>query len=485
MKKGLYIFLIAMCVGVAALLIFGNVFNSTDKFAKGSVINGVNVGGLSAKEAEALINSNIEQENDNLNLQLKYGDYVWDYGKENFLIVNNTSDIVNSKINQSLFSRLAYRKLNANVETKIELKDSDNMIEEVISQIEQEAENAEINFDATSPDKFVIKPEKVGKCVDKEKLLLQMKDVFSKDIKAVDIPVVEIQPEITAKQLEKCKKQQSTYTTSYEKSNDERKNNIAIAASRLNGYRVEPGVEFSFNEAIGERTASNGYKEANIILDGKFVKGVGGGVCQASTTLYNALLLSGVEVTEAKKHSLPISYVPLAFDAMVSWGFSDLKFKNTSSLPVFIQAVADGAKLTFNIYGATLEDNQQIKTRAEFIGTIPHPGDKIVVDENGQYSDKIIFKGEYFREKYPQEGYHSKAYLQYFKDGQMVDEKLIRNERYEPQAGIVYEGAEDLPEGMTLPNNTVSIIAPQKGSIKDKAQAETNISVKNPTIFNP
>ncbi len=485
MKKGKYIFLIAMCIGVAALLIFGNVFNNTNKFAKNAVINGLNVGGLTAKEAEALINSNIEQKNEDLKLQLKYGDYVWDYGKENFLIVNNTSDVVSSKINQSLFSKLAYRKQNTNVETKFEIKNSDNIIEEIVSQIDQEAENAEIIFDASSNEKFIIKPEKIGKCVDKDKLLLQMFDVFNKDNKVIDVPVIEIQPEITAKELEKCTKKQATFSTSYEKSNEDRKNNISVAVAKLNGYRVEGGAEFSFNEVVGERTASNGFKEANIILDGKFVKGVGGGVCQVSTTLYNALLLSGVEITEAKKHSLPISYVPLAFDAMVSWGFSDLKFRNPTNLPVFIEAVADGSNLIFNIYGATLEDNQQIKTRAEFIGTIPHPGDKIIADTNGQYSDKIVFKGEYFREKYPQEGYHSKAYLQYFKDNKMIEEKLIRNEKYEPQAGIVYEGTEQLPEGMTLPNNTVSIIAPQKGSIKDKAQVESDISVKNPTIFNP
>ncbi len=249
--------------------------------------------------------------------------------------------------------------------------------------------------------------------------------------------------------------------------------------------KINPQEEFSFNLAIGERTAANGYQEANIIKDGTFVKGTGGGVCQVSTTLYNALLLAGVDITEVHKHSLAVSYVPLAFDAMVSWGYSDLKFVNNTDVPIFLLSSADGDTVKFTVYGDTLQEGEEIKRRADFVGTIPHTGDKVVPDVNGEYSDKIMFKGEYIRIKYPQEGYESNAYLQYYKDGVLQEEKLIRHEKYAPQEGLVYEGTEDLPQGMTLPKNTVSIIPPQTQSVKDKSVADNSIVTKNPVIYNP
>jgi hypothetical protein len=109
-----------------------------------------------------------------------------------------------------------------------------------------------------------------------------------------------------------------------------------------------------------------------------------------------------------------------------------------------------------------LKDNQKIIPRSELIETIPHPGDKVISDVDGKYQNKIMFKGEFIREKSPQEGYESKAYLDFYEDGKIVDSRQIRHDIYNARQGIVYEGAEDLPVGMSLPANGVSIIPPQK-----------------------
>ncbi|MDD4111265.1 MAG: VanW family protein, partial [Clostridia bacterium] len=216
-----------------------------------------------------------------------------------------------------------------------------------------------------------------------------------------------------------------------------------------------------------------------------YVEGFGGGVCQSSTTLYNALILSDIEILEAHSHSLPISYVPLAFDAMVSEGYADLKFKNNLDNPIFIKTWGDNEKVYVNIYGEPLAEDSKIERRVEYVKTLPHEGDMIVKDTKGEYADKITYAGEYFRLKYPQEGYHAKAYLNYYKDGKIVDEKLIRDEIYKPQKGVVMEGVAILGEGMELPQNDVKIISPQIKSKTDKKSVDKKIEEQNPANYNP
>lgn len=110
----------------------------------------------------------------------------------------------------------------------------------------------------------------------------------------------------------------------------------------MNLTEIANGEEFSFNAAVGERTEERGYSTAKVIENGKFVEGVGGGVCQVSSTVYNCALLSGLTVTERHRHSLAVSYVEPSFDAMVSYSYADLRFYNDTGKSVFIVADADG-----------------------------------------------------------------------------------------------------------------------------------------------
>ena len=247
-----------------------------------------------------------------------------------------------------------------------------------------------------------------------------------------------------------------------------------------------PNEEVSFNQTTGARTSENGYKHANIILNGMYVEGSGGGVCQASTTLYNALLLANVEIIEVNKHSLPASYVPLGLDAMVSEGIADLKFVNMGTSPIYIKTWGDNKNVYVNIYGEELENGEYYKTRSEFIKTLPHMGDRIIQDTSGEYSNKVTFKGEYLRVKFPHEGYEANAYLQRFSsNGELLEEKLIRHEIYSPQEGLIVEGIEDVYDGVTLPKNDVKFIPPQSGSITNKDNINNVIMGNNAEKYNP
>ena len=209
-------------------------------------------------------------------------------------------------------------------------------------------------------------------------------------------------------------------------------------------------------------------------------------MCQASTTLYNALLLSNIEILEVSKHSLPASYVPLALDAMVSDEISDLKFKNNTTSPLYIKTWGDDTNVYVEIYGIALPNGEYYKTRSEFVRVLPHSGDRIIQDIAGEYSNKVTFKGEYFRLKYPHEGYEANAYLQHFSaDGTLLDEKLIRHEIYQPQEGIIVEGTEDVYEGVSLPKNDVKYIPPQTKSASNEQDISKKIVGGDGEKYNP
>lgn len=140
-----------------------------------------------------------------------------------------------------------------------------------------------------------------------------------------------------------------TYSTAYNP-NISRATNVAVAASRINGVVVQPGQGFSFNQTILPRTSANGYVTANMIVNKKYVPGIGGGICQVSSTLYAAMLSAGLPATERHPHSLKMSYIPDGMDATISGNTLDLKFTNIFSYPIQIQATADNGTLTISLY---------------------------------------------------------------------------------------------------------------------------------------
>jgi putative cell wall-binding protein len=142
----------------------------------------------------------------------------------------------------------------------------------------------------------------------------------------------------------------SEYTTYFDSGMVNRSDNIRLAAEALNGHTLSPGDLFSFNQSVGRRTAEAGYKEAPIIMGEEFVPGVGGGVCQVSTTLYNAAVLADLEIVERHHHTLPVAYVPAGQDATVSYPALDLKFRNTLDVYIVIRSSVEGNTLTFQLY---------------------------------------------------------------------------------------------------------------------------------------
>lgn len=222
------------------------------------------------------------------------------------------------------------------------------------------------------------------------------------------------------------------FRTEYSSSSDARKHNIELAVKSIDGTVLEPGEEFSFNGTVGARTEQNGYRNAKIIVKGKFEDGVGGGVCQVSTTLYNAVLRSGLTVTESHAHSLPVSYVQPSFDAMVSEG-ADFKFLNDTPYPVRIEGRADGTRVRFALYGfPMITDGETVVFRSVKVKEVSSEEYEEVLDTSGELGNepsRVI--------KEPRSGLISEGYADVFFRGELIKSVRIRRDYYAPQKGTV------------------------------------------------
>ena len=164
----------------------------------------------------------------------------------------------------------------------------------------------------------------------------------------------------------------SAYTTNTT-NNRNRNTNIRLSAEAISGITVLPGEIFSFNGATGERTAAKGYLEAAAIAGGQSRDEIGGGVCQTSSTLFNAVVRADLAIIERNPHAWPSNYVEKGFDATVNWPGLDFKFRNNTEWPIFIIAAYKDQKVAVNIYGMSLGPGVRIDLESDLVRTIPKP----------------------------------------------------------------------------------------------------------------
>lgn len=277
----------------------------------------------------------------------------------------------------------------------------------------------------------------------------------------VKLPLV-IDKAVTERDLKANTVLKGKFTTSFNSSGENRCHNIATAVNALNGTTVNAGETFSFNAAVGERSEKNGYKTSKIIMDGEYTDGIGGGVCQVSTTLYNALLLSEF-IPKATQHTLVSSYVMTGFDAMVSYGSADLTFVNVTEHPVYIGAYVSGKSVTFCVYG---EPNEYKVVRENCEEREPYK--TVVVCDEKKYPE-LVYDDQYKVVRNGSDGVKSKSYLLYYKNGKLIEKRLIRSNVYKKVDKIVAcgkiprEQADGASQNESLPTATGTL--PDCGSV--------------------
>ena len=247
-------------------------------------------------------------------------------------------------------------------------------ISQIAADVYVKGQDADVESFDPDTGKFTFTSEVTGYELDSDDLYAQITQaVANGNVNAnIEAKIIEVAPEHTVAYMKEHFGRIS-YAQTKTTSNSNRNRNIKLATAEFNGMRVEPGETLSFNKTTGERTEAKGYRPAGADSGGVLVQEPGGGVCQVSTTLYNAAVKADLEIIERSPHSRVSDYVPIGLDAAVNWPSQDFKFKNTSDYPIFIVAEFSDQKLTFKIYGKQLDDGVYIKLESEKTETIAAP----------------------------------------------------------------------------------------------------------------
>lgn len=197
-------------------------------------------------------------------------------------------------------------------------------------------------------------PEKLGTRLNRTKFIsVFMKSLYGQTLKKITIPKENTFPKVDSELLSEIKsKELASYQTHFKESNKERTINIRLAAKAINNHVIFPNETFSFNNVVGKRTKEKGYKKAPVIVKGELAEDIGGGICQVSSTLFNAVNLQGIEIVERYSHSREVPYVPPGKDATVSWWGPDFVFKNRYSHPVLIRAIVEKGNMVISLYSS-------------------------------------------------------------------------------------------------------------------------------------
>lgn len=235
----------------------------------------------------------------------------------------------------------------------------------------------------------------------------------------------------------------SSYSSDYSSSSSDRAHNIQLASDKINGYVLAPGEEFSYNDVVGPRTPEHGFRIANVYVGNTVQPGIGGGICQVSSTLFNAAVLADLDITERKNHTLPVSYVPLGRDATVSYGSIDFKFKNNYDSPIEIRVECVGRKNIISIYGSNERPNRKIEIRTEQTGT---SSPKVVQKEDPTLEEGVV--------KVETKGTNGSSHIAYkitYENGEQVSRQVLCKSVYAGKDQIELVGTKK-PEATPSPS---------------------------------
>ena len=456
---------------LALLLLAGAFFGLNGvSFAVDGIIQGVYVGpldlgGLTRGDAESKLDE-LADSIESLPVQMVYGENTWQTsaGELGYSldVDKSLARAEQAGNNGSVFTRLAERQrvklqgLHIKPDLILDRHQFESKIARAWPDVIVEPENA--GFKVLPDDRVTIVPGLMGSKIDftaMEQELSEQITANRTELLKVALPVITIAPRRTTQDIESMEINGliARYSTKFDAGQADRTYNIRVAAAALDGLLIAPGEEFSFNRVVGPRSSEAGYKSANVIVNNELVPGLGGGVCQVSSTLYNAVLLANLEIVERNNHSLPVSYVPIGRDATVVYGAVDFKFANNTDFYIYAKSIVSGNNLTVKLYG-----NTQKTPRVELSSWVTAKIDPTVVYEK----DPNLAEGEKVVKQEGNNGFKAAAVRYVWKGGQKVEETLPPS-LYHPVRRIIAIGT-----GAASP----AVIVPLDEELKPPAIAE-------------
>lgn len=278
---------------------------------------------------------------------------------------------------------------------------------------------------------FQVTQEKTKEEIDKEQGFKEIVGKIEERLYTIDLemPVKYVEPKITAKQLKTIDSVISSFKTKFIIS--ERATNIMLATKAASDVLLMPGDTYSFNELVGDTTPDKGYKEAPIIKNKKLEPGYGGGVCQVSTTLHNAVLRAGIVPIERMHHSMPVAYVPKGADATVFYKAVDYKFTNTLNYPIYIHGYIVNDEVIFDIYSNSSLKSKTYDIESEIYKEIPRKVKYI--------KDLSLDEGEQVIDSKGSDGFRVRVYRISYENGKKINKGLLYDDYYKPVDKIVKE----------------------------------------------
>ena len=377
-------------------------YMNTDTIYPGVYIDGVHVGGMTTEEAAAAVWQVSASDGGDFAVTVNVGNGSWVIDSTQVPMTRNVNEMVQAayacgRQNTTAIRGTRVTPFQERLNNALDMRGNPvvlttamtydraavrQLTDSIVAYVNRDPVNASVAAFDFNTRSFTFDSDVPGAYIDPEELYNQVIGKLDGGEKYASITV---EPEMLLAQVTKAELMNSfhkvsSYTTETT-SNANRNTNIELSAAAINGTTVLPGETFSFNKATGQRTAEKGYREATAISGGQSVPEVGGGVCQTSSTLFNAVARANLEIVERSPHAWPSSYVAKGMDATVNWPNLDFKFKNNTDWPVFIVAYYKSRKVTVELYGMGLGDGVSIDLESEVIRTI-EPSSEIKYVQN-------------------------------------------------------------------------------------------------------
>lgn len=410
--------------------------NKEGTIHKNISIENIDVSGLTKEKAQEKIETFI---NSNSKISFSSNDKIYNLDMNDIGVVYKINESVdkayNLDRNKNIISNIKTKidldlgeKLNVNIEKKIDEHKINEYIKYIKNDIKKDPIDATIKLDK---DILTYGKEEYGLDLDDSKL----KNIIINKINEItydkaEIPTIVVNPKYRYDDLCKVNSILGTYETNFNPKSSNRVNNIQVSANTINNILLNPNEEFSFNSYVKTKEVTNKFKKAPVIVNGKLEPGLGGGICQVSSTLYNAALYAGLEITNVRNHSIPSTYIPKGRDATIANGDVDLRFKNNFESPIFIVQKIDGNKVVSTIYGSE-EYKKEIEIVTEIVKRVPY---KVKVKNSNE-----LYKGEKALYQKGREGYTINTFRIY-KD---KTKELIHESYYPPMDKIIINGIKE------------------------------------------
>lgn len=355
----------------------------------------------------------------------------YDISGNNLIIKSGKNgNIVDSDKIKSLFvDKLIFVPYNTDsIEVPVFSKEANKIdIDAIHSEIYKEAQDASYT---TNP--YAVYPSSNG--LDFNISIDEAKALITGDKDSYTIPLKTLYPNVKTSDIgiEAFPNLLSSYSTSFASSSSNRATNVSLATNKINGKVLMPGEVFSFNGTVGKRTPQAGFKVAGVYMNGQVATDYGGGICQVSSTLYNAVLRANLEIVDRSNHMFEVGYVPIGTDATVSWGAPDFKFKNSRSYPIKIVTSSSNRKCVVKFYGLKESEEYDIEIVSYRTGSVPYRTTYTTDSSLAAGQQKVIQRGS--------NGAKSVAYRILKKNGQVISKELLSKDTYDPHNQIIAVG---------------------------------------------